>query len=308
MDLPQFMIRSRGILLSSNFGIHFLFDTAEYDNFIEKYSEPTITYIFNGKEYSAKIVDIAIKNVKYKGFTVSDIPAKDIDMMIDITIKYNSVILDRYSDSIQAALSQAASGEFDEGFKNVANSILEYSKFASEYFGKASSISCESMEFVGIDKFEAVNNDFSEIKEAMICGLSLILKDRIIMNFWVDAGKKDISGARVFIDGKDVTASANLHKNGNYYNFSFSCGEGLMAKILNAHLEDASGNRISNIYNASAAGYCIDVINNPASFPGLVPLAKKILNYIYYSDLYFQNQSDIEYKLEEDEMKPLFHN
>ena len=168
---------------------------------------------------------------------------------------------------------------------------------------------------------------FSGVTEtAEIVGTNLVLEDEIAIQFWVELkGEKNPTSLHALYrfvdekgqpirdeDGNTVTFKdayvdgVRLVKNGSYYTIKIPCAANRMQYRVQICLCKAGMNDgkvdttqlCSNLYMDSVASYCYSAIDLGAeevkqgapggTYAKLMPLAKRILNYIYYANEFFK--------------------
>ena len=302
-------IAGRTVFLDSNFGIRYLIEKDAYDAFVQEKGVPAISYrVFAGSIAGQEdetepllpyemtevtsLSEVTIAEKAYLSFTVAGIAPKDAARKIRIAISFGGEVLDTYEDSLKNAMEDVLSGNNGTSFKAAARSILEYAQAASDYFQGDAAI-CESdTAFVGLDKFDIVKYEAVGENTVDLIGTSLILRDELSLRFWADAGNYDLTTAKIMINGEDKTSSCDLEKNdgtAGYWAIRYACPVDKMESPVTVVILDSRDRVLSNTYQDSVVSYCAYAVTHADQYPTLAPLAKKILNYIYYTNLYLKN-------------------
>ena len=237
--------------------------------------------------------------VSYYGVRVDGIAAKDIETeyTLLLTLSYNGLALtDSYTDSVAAALTQAAADNAGTAFADAANATLAYCKAAADAFGKANTIACSAVP--NTVAYTPMQNHSEGSGEIRICGTSLILKDELAIRFWAEIGEfvGTVNDLVVLINGRPVEPVRN--DDGDYFTFKIPVPVNMAKEAITIELQK-DGVTVSNRYTDSVVDYALSSTGDYAA------VGQAILNYVYYANVYLDPTTATGYVPSGEELPPV---
>ena len=294
--LAELGICGQTVVLDSTFGVRVLLPVASYNKLVAVFGAENLSASYtlaNGETFAAQWEDITVDGTAYKSFLLKGIAPKDAGKTVALSACICGGAYDTFNDSVAFALQQVLSaGEdvYDREFLDAAQAILEFCDAAAEYLeaeDPAILPGGEKLSFVGTAAFEGqfiADHGKDETKPLAISGTNLILDDEISIQFWIRATASQMEGARLFLNGKEVTGF-EAEQRGRYFVVKTPCDVRHMGEPITVQLKNAAGDVISNTYSDSVVSYCLTAIEQERTYAALAPLAEKLLNYIYYANL-----------------------
>jgi hypothetical protein len=200
-----------------------------------------------------------------------------------LTCTYNGeTTTDAYTDSVKAALEQAAEGT--DAFATAANATLAYCAAAARHFGTDATV-------YTFDPVTPVTSytEIASYKEGSgpidLCGTSLILKDELAIRFWADPG--DFAGTidTLTVKVNGVEREAEKAVNGDYFTFKIAVPIREMKNVLTVELF-ADGESVSNRYFNSVLNYAVCYASGSGFTADERALGQAIIDYVHYSNVY----------------------
>ena len=244
---------------------------------------PTVTVNGEARSVASAIGSDQIyteNGIDYYWVKVEGIAAKDADteFTFSLVCNYNGeTITDTYTDSVKAALTQAAAENAGSAFADAANAALAYCKAAAEAFGKTSSVTfapvADVTTYAPIAEFTAGSGAIE------LCGTSILLKDELAIKFWARRGSYTGSLETLTVKVNGVAVAAEKAENGAYLTFKISVPVSEAKTAMTVELF-ANGASVSNRYTDSVLNYALSMTGESAA------LGQAIVNYIHYSNEY----------------------
>ncbi len=282
-------VYGRTLIFDSTFSVRYLLKKDVFDAALAAGATvDSFTVTANGKTRNvAGVIGsdqvITIDDVAYYWVKVDGIAAKDIETEIEFSFvgsRNGEIYTDTYTDSVAAALTQAAGDHAGIPFGKAANATLAYCKAAADAFGKPNAITFADLP--AASGYSPLHSNFEGSGAIRICGTSLLLKDELAIKFWAEKGDWAGSPDDLTVKINGETVGAEKAANGKYFTFKTSVPVDQAKTAMTVELF-ANGASVSNRYTDSVLNYAVTLAEEDDS------LGLTIVNYVHYVNAYFDS-------------------
>lgn len=290
------------LILDETIGIRYLF---RKEDLAAVGKEVTASYSTNGTDYiDVPFSDYTEKNITYASIVVPPSAAKSFTDTIFVKLSCNETA-DEYSikEVCESILNNPSGSSY---LVELAKAILNYGAAAQIYFQyHTDNLAANPFYEQSAPDFYDQHDPGTSGNPLQIVGASLILRDRIYMNFWIQPETEVTSDLVVLVNGKETEYS--LVKNSGsagYYTVAVPVPANKMQEPYSVCIKNTAGELLSNVYTHSIGSYCYLAEEMSGSEDSLTILCKKITAYIHYANEYIEYLNN-KVSLGENEVPPM---